>query len=114
MRYERAQIRNSSCTRPKKRYEKLTSSTFDEIGSAARGETDGILEEGSVGKSQGNGVGVPSVQSAIKMPRARKVALEESLKVDIPERPAVLRWMLADGGWVLNRYEPGQDGKTVY
>ena len=91
-------------------------SIMEEVGKtrAQRGGGRFVVENSPVGSSQSNGVAEKAIQSVQGQVRVLKLALEKRRGIQIPHRHSVMPWVVEYAAFLLNRYEVGHDGKTVY
>ena len=67
-----------------------------------------------VGSSSSNGIVERGIQSVEEQVRVLVSALEEKWKSKIPDRHSIWPWLVEYAGFLLNRCNVGNDGKTAY
>ena len=73
-----------------------------------------FYEVSPVGSSASNGVAERGVHTVEGQVRVLKDALEMRLETQILSNHNILAWLVEFAGTVVNRYEVGRDGKTLY
>lgn len=81
---------------------------------AAAGGGRWIVEHSPVGSSASNGVAERAIQAVQQQVRVLKLAIEERWGAKIPHKHPAVPWIIEYAGFLLNRFEVSNDGKTAY
>jgi hypothetical protein len=73
-----------------------------------------IHEHSPVGESQSNGVVERAVRSAKDQIRTLKLALQARIKRKIPQKHAMMTWLVEHAGDCITKWQANHDGKTSY
>ena len=81
---------------------------------AANGAGRYIVESSPVGSSASNGVVERAIRSVEQQVRVMRDAFEGRTRVKLSARHPLMTWIVEYSGYLLSRFEVGNDGKTAY
>ena len=73
-----------------------------------------VPEHSHPGESQSNGLAESAMKELIDQVRTLKMSLEYRLKSRLPNKHAVMAWLVEHAAYMLNRCKLGTDGRTAY